>query len=309
MTTMYNMLTQVLERTLEVRYPTLYFENGELVPTMTDLQPGIRELLYDRITELGDADITNDAATNIPVVEIGTEEDRYPVFMVASGFPVSFQQERAWSRARANGDINRYQRLVGAARKAIAQRINRFTALGISTLPSFPGFLTNPLVPLDNSSFNPYTADYQATLDFLVGLLESQTDNFVSEEPTEILLPLNIYKKWMTLMNGLGSMSLRQQVDDLYPELVTWKIQELSAAQIDAAGITRPSTGKDRIMIYPKSPDIVHRHIEQKVAEMVPEQYLRVDGLRKIYTLFSCVTPAIFDYPQDCRYIDIMVKP
>ncbi len=305
----YNMLTQVLERTLEVRYPSLPFENGELVPTLTDLQAGTREIMYDRIAEIGDADITNDAATNIPVVELELGEDRYPVFMVASGFPVSFQQERAWNLRASNGETNRYQRLIGAARRAIAQRINRFTALGVANLPSFTGFLTNPVIPLDNSSFNPYTADYQLTLDFIVGLIEAQTDNFTSESPTEILLPLNIYRRWMSLMNGLGSMSLRQQIDGLYPGLVSWKIQELSAAQIDASGITRPSVGKDRIMLYPKYLNIVHRHIEQKIADMVPEQYIRTDGLRRIYTLFSCVTPAIFDYPQDCRYIDIMTKP
>jgi hypothetical protein len=307
---LYEDLTQRLPRVLEPRYQTLYFENGTLIPTMTDLEPGNRELAYDQIGEYGDAGITGDAATNIPIVDITLAENRYPIYMVASGFPITFQEERAYGASHYHAPtLDRFQRRMSVARKAIAQRVNRLTAYGVSTLDRFTGFLTSPEVPLDNNSFNIYTAPYDQALDFFVGIIESLTDNFVSMEPTELLMPKDPYKRMMSLQNGAGSDVLKTAIEDMYPELTITKIQELEADRIDGSGITRPSTGKDRIMLYPKDPSVVHRHLEQNIAELVPESFIRTDGLRKIYTLFSCITPAIFDYPQDLRYIDIVKKP
>lgn len=306
---LYEDLTQRMDKVLEPRYQTLYFENGSLIPTETDLEPGNKEIAYDQISEFGDADITGDAATNIPIVDISLEENRYPIYMVASGFPISFQEERAYNASHYHTPtLDRFQRRMAVARKAIAQRINRYTAYGVSTLDRFNGFLTNPGIPLDNNTFNIYTATYQDALDFFVSIIESITDNFVSMEPTEMLVPKDIYKRMMSLQNGALSSVLKIALEDMYPELSITKIQELEADRIDGSGFARPSAGKDRIMLYPKDPSIEHRHIEQDIAALVPEEYIRTDGLRRIYTMFSCITPSIFDYPQDARYIDIPKK-
>lgn len=306
---LYDDLTHRISRILEPRYQTLYYENGSLIPTITDLEPGDKEIAYDQLSEYGDADITGDAATNIPMVDISLSENRYPVYMIASGFPISFQEERAYNATHFHSpSLDRFERRMAAARKAIAQRINRFTAYGISTLDRFYGFVTNPEVPVDNNSFDLYAANYSSSLDFFVSAIESVTDNQVSMEPTEMLVPKDVYRFMMGMQNGALSNVLRVALEDMYPNLTVTKVQETEAIRLDGSGITRPSLGKDRIMLYPKDPSVCHRHIEQEVAALVPDEYIRTDGLRRIYTLFSCVTPSIIDYPQDVRYIDISSK-
>ncbi len=356
---LYEDLTQRLSRVLEPRYQTLFFENGDLIPTLTDLEPGNKEIAYDQIGEFGDADLVGDGTTNIPIVDISIDRNRYPIFMVASGFPITFQEERAYNATHYHlPDLDRFQRRMAAARKAIAMRINRYTAFGIPGAYNAPGFLTNPDVPTDNNSFNLYGCTYQQALDFFVYTIESISDNFVSMAPTDMLLPKEPYKKIMSLQNGALSDPLKVVLERMYPNLTITKVQELEAMRIDVAMTTpisaipgspqsgqaaignnnplynvtqaaagqpasmipgnatnppflpagmmmRPGVGKDRIMIYPKDPEVQHRHIEQSIAELLPEEYIRTDGLRRIYTLFSCITPAIFDYPQDARYIDI----
>ena len=305
---LYEDLTQRMEKVLEPRYRTMYFENGDLIPTMVDLAPGMKEIAYEKINEFGDADLVSDAATNIPVVDISLDEDRYPIYMVASGFPLSLQEERAYNAQHYHAfNLDRFQRRMAVARKAIAQRTNKFTALGVPNL-NFPGFLVNGLVATDNSAFNIYTSTYQQCLDFFVDVIESLTDNFVTDYPTDLLLPKDPHHLIVSLENSLGTISVKERLEQLYPDLMITKVKELEAAQIDSSGITRPGVGKDRIMLYPKEPDIINRHIEEEVAMLAPEEYIRTDGLRRIYPMFSCITPAIFDYPTDCRYIDIPVK-
>ncbi len=308
---LYNDLTQLMPKVLEPRYETLYFENGSLIPTLTDLSPGAREIAYERFSEFGDADLISDAATNIPIVDISVDEDRYPIYMVASGFPLSLQEMRAYNhRSRGgttNSGFNRYERRMSAARKVIAMRTNRMTSIGYAAANiNFPGFLTNGLVPLTNSSFDFNTATFITMLDFMIATIESLTDNFVSMEPSDLLLPTNLRKKLLSTYNTNGTKTVMQALMEQYPSLDMMKIRETTATVLDAAGtIPGRTTGKDRMMLYPKESSVLNRHIESSVAELAPEDFVRVDNLRKIYPMFSCITPAIFDYPQDCRYVDI----
>lgn len=306
---LYDALTQRLPKVLEPRYETLYWENGDLIPTQTDLAPGAREISYERLTEFGDADFVGDAATNIPIVDITVAEDRYPIYMVASGFPLSLQEERAYEAAnlaRQSTAINRFDRRMGAARNVIAQKTNKFTALGGGPNLNFPGAINNPLVPATNSSFDPNAATYATLRDFLIGVIEGLTDNLVSSEPTDMLVPRNLHKKMLALENTNGTKSVKKAIEEEYPSLNIMKIKEGDAAYLDAAQSGRPAAGKDRVMLFPAEEMVLNRHIENTVAQLVPEDYIRVDGMRRIYTMFSCITPAIFDYPQDCRYVDLV---
>jgi|GEM_PF-2407544 hypothetical protein len=308
---LFNDLTQVLPRVLEPRYETLFFENGDLIPTLTDLQAGAREITYDRFSEWGDADLVSDATTNIPIVDISVDDDRYPIFMMASGFPLSLQEMRAYDFRPTNGtttNVNRFERRMQAARKVIAMRTNRATALGYNAQNlNFPGFLTNAIVPVTNSSFDLNTATFITALDFVIATIETLTDNFVTEDPTQLLVPPNFRKKILSLYNVNGTKTVMQALVEQYPDLEIQKVREASSTALDAVGtIPGRTTGKDRIMLYPRTETVVHRHIENDVAELAPEEFIRVDGLRRIYPMFSCITPAIFDYPQDCRYIDVV---
>jgi hypothetical protein len=309
---LYNDLTQLMPKILEPRYETLYFENGDLIPTQTDLIPGAREIAYERFSEFGDADFVSDATTNIPIVDISIDEDRYPIYMLASGFPLSLQEQRAYNHRSRGGTtpstFNRYERRMAAARKVVAMRTNRATSMGyMGQNLNFPGMLTNAIVPTVNSAFDMNSGTFNTILDFMIATIESLTDNFVSMEPTELLLPPNVRKKMLSTYNTNGTKTVMQALDEQYPDLEVQKIRETSATALDAVGtIPNRVTGKDRLMLYPKESSVLNRHIESSVAELAPEEFIRTDGLRRIYPMFSCITPTIFDYPQDCRYVDIV---
>lgn len=304
---LYDELTQRMDKILEPRYRAMYFENGDLIPTMADLEPGVKELAYPRMEEIGDAAIMGDAASDIPMIQITGDIDRYPIYMIMSAFPVTFQESRMLSRSQ----IDSFQRRMTAARRAIAQYTNKVTALGLTTL-NFPGALTNSLITTDNSAVNIYTSDYQTVLDFFVSIIRSLTDNYVTSTPTDMVVNVDVCSRLISLENAQGTRNVKERLEEIFPELLITETKEMETAQIDGSGITRPGTGKDRIFLYPKEDMVLSRHIEETVAALAPEEYVRTATIKgqlaRVYPMFSCVSPAIFDYPDDCRYIDIPAK-
>lgn len=304
---LFNELTQLMEdKILEPRYRAMRFENGELIPTRADLKPGAKEIAYPQLKEIGDAEIMSDAAVDIPLVEITGEYDRYPIYMVMSSFYVTFQESRVLSRVI----IDDIERRMALARKVIAQRTNFVTALGKNGL-NFDGMLTNPLVTVDNSTFNIYTSTYQQVLDFFVSIIESLTGNYVINEPSDVVINADIHSRLIALENAQGTRNVKERLEEIYSGLTFTKVPETEASFIDAA-ITRPGTGKDRIFLYPKEEMVLHRHIESVIADLVPEQFSRsasINGqLASLYYMFSCITPGIIVYPDDIRYVDIPAK-
>lgn len=303
---LFNELTQLMDRVLEPRYRAMRFENGELIPTKVDLEPGVKEIAYPQLNEIGDAEIMSDAATDIPMVEITGEYDRYPVYMMMSSFPVTFQESRMLSRSV----VDSFERRMAVARRVIAQRTNLITALGKDGL-NFDGALTNPSITVDNSTFNIYTDTYQNVLDFFVSIVESLTDNYVTDEPSDMLVNTDQNSRMIALENPQGTRNIKQRLMEIFPGLTITKVPEVEAARIDSV-ITRPGVGKDRIFLYPKEDMVLHRHLEQTIAGLVPEEFARTATIRgqiaRLYMMFSCITPAIVDYPSDCRYVDIPTK-
>lgn len=317
-TFLYDDLTQRLARILEQRYESLLFENGSLIPTLFDLVPGARELVFDSITEYGDADLWTMESTNIPIVDISIAEDRYAIYAVASGFPITFQEERAYNSNLARRRINRFDRRMSAARKVIAMRVDRFTAFGRSPL-AMRGFVNNTAVPIVNATdiggaANVAIATYNQLCDFFVAQIETITDNFVSSEPTTMLVS-SMVNRQLGKQNPNGTKSVRQFLKEEYPNLEIIKTKQLSNAELLAGGLTvgtvnanQVPANSDRIILYPKDGNVVHRHLEQRVAELVPPDYIRVDGMRKIYTMFQCFTPVVIDYTYDVRYVNVPVS-
>lgn len=304
---LFNELTQLMgDKILEPRYRAMRWENGELVPTRANLEPGTKEIAYPQLKEIGDAEIMSDAATDIPLVEITGEYDRYPTYMVMSSFYLTFQESRVLNRVV----IDDVERRMALARQVIAQRTNFVTALGKSGL-DFDGTLTNPLVTVDNSTFNIYTSTYQDVLDFFVSIIESLTGNYVTDEPSDIIINADIRSRLIALENPQGSRNVMQRLVEIYPGLTFTKVPETEASFIDAA-ITRPGIGKDRIFLYPKEESVLHRHIESVIADLVPENFAKSASIKgqlaTIYYMFSCITPGIIDYPDDVRYVDIPAK-
>lgn len=310
-THLYDDLTQRLPKVLEPEYEQLVFENGTLIPTETDLIPGAREIAYESFTEFGDADFIEDAAVNFPVVNISVEEDRYPIYMVGAGFPMSLQDERAYQNAgrlSATTMLDRFQRRMQAARNAIAQRVNRLMAAGRGSL-NFPGLINNPNVTVESTTFNPYTSTYVQFVDYMVSVIESLTDNLVSREPTTLVVPTDFRTRLLSVMNENGTRSVYSYMREIYPQLDIRKQKEASDAFLTQQNVSH-TAGHDRLLIYPNDGQVLHRHIESAIAQLAPPDYIRVDSesLRKLYPMFSCVTPPIVDYPNDMKYISIPKK-
>lgn len=308
-TALFEDLTQKLPRVLRPRFELMLFENGVLIPTEFDLEPGTRSISYEVYDYTGNAEFTSDSDESVPIVDVTGSLDRYPVYMVSCGIPISMDLAMAYNAQNriASKDILE-QRMTGA-RMVINQRINIATALGRSGL-NFDGFVTNPSVTVEDSSFDINTATYDQARNFFVSIIEGLTRNLVTSYPTDMVVPPIYYEKMMGLASANDKV-LVTHIKELYPRLNIHRANEVRADRVDSA-ITRPGgqVGKDRIIIYPREDRVLHRHMEEAIAKLAPEDFSRVADvggvLSKIYFMYACVTPAIIDYPNDIKYHDVV---
>lgn len=306
---LYEQLTQKLPRVLQPRFPQNIFENGVLIPTEFDLQAGVRNISYETYNYVGDASVVSDSDEGVPIVDVTSTLDTYPVYMVMSGFPISFQLSRSYNAINTIASRDVQQNVMLATRQVISQRIDRATALGLPNL-NFQGFATNSAIDDVDSSFDINTATYDDARNFFVSMIQSLTRNEVTSLPTDIVLTPIYYEKMMGLASANDKV-LVTHIRELYPNIRFHQTNKVSASNIDAA-ITRPvgQQGKDRIVLYPREDRVLHRHLESQIAQLAPEEYSRVADvggvLSKIFFMFSCVTPCIFDFPNDVRYYDVV---
>lgn len=302
---LYRALEQHLPNILGRRYRELYFENGSVIPTVADLEPGAAEVVRDTVDEVGDADIIGDGAFDIPIVDISASEDRYKTFMIASGFSFTFQQERAYEFANKNTQI--LDRKMKLARRSIAERHNRVAAYGDARL-GVTGFVNNAAVALNNSSFNPNTATEDDLQGFFVDELKAAHRNSNNVEmPMDVLIPSGLYFQLIRKRIPNTSMTVLTYIKEaLSQEGVNFNIMkclECDSANLEARGVQASGTNKDRIIFYTKDPDVVERHIE--LPQLMPNDWVTVKDGRRVYPMFSCTTQTIINYPGAFRYSDV----
>jgi hypothetical protein len=303
---LYRALEQKLPMVLGKRYRELKFENGTIVPTTADLEPGAAEIVRETVEEIGDADIVSDGAFDIPIVDVSASEDRYKIFMVASAFSYTFQQERAYEKG--NFQVN--DRKMKLARRSIAERHNRIGAYGDTRL-NVPGFLNNPLINLDNNSFDPYnaaTTPDQIAAFFIDTIKALHTASNNVEMPSDCLISVPLYFLLIKLRMSNSSMTLMEYIEKaLSDNEITFnlrKCEECNSSALEARGVQAGGTNKDRIVLYPKDPEVVERHIE--LPKMMPMEWVNVKEGRRVYPMFSCTTQTVINYPGAMRYIDIV---
>lgn len=299
---LYRQLEQMLPRVLEKRYRQLIFENGALIPTVVDLEPGAAEVVGEVINEVGNADIISDGAFDIPLVDLSASEDRYKVIMCASGFSYTFQQERAFETRKAN--LNDRKMLM--ARRAIAERMNRIGAYGDRRV-NINGFLNQPGVQLNNSSFNPYTSTADQIADWVIGELESFHINSNSVEmASTAVIPTELYFEMVRTRMGDTSQTLLQYVQTALSgngmEFEFVKAEEARSTRLEANGVQAAGTNKDRMVMYVRDPEVVERHIE--LPQLMPEEWQNIRDGRKVYPMFACTTPVMLNHQTGMRYID-----
>jgi hypothetical protein len=309
MTTGGNLLYRALEQNmpgvLSRRYRDLAFENGKIIPTQADLKPGAAEVVRDTVDEVGDADIVSDGAFDIPIVDVSAGEDRYKIFMIASAFSYTFQQERAYNYASKLTEINNRKQML--ARRSIAERHHRIGAYGDTRL-NVTGFLNNANVTLNNSSFNPNTATPDQLAEFFVDELKAaHTASNNVEMPMDVLISTGFYFKLVKTRMPDSSVTvltyIKQALSEEEVNFNIMKCQECDSDSLERYGAQAGGTNKDLITLYTKDPEVVERHIE--LTKLMPQEWVTVRDGRKVYPMFSSTTQTIINHPGAFRYIKV----
>ncbi|HEY9737480.1 MAG TPA: major capsid family protein [Trichocoleus sp.] len=306
-TNLYRYLQQRLPGMIQKRYRDLPFDDGTIVPTDATLAAGVQELVAETVDGIGDADVLGDGAFDIPIVDLDVGEDAYKVLMIASAMSYTFQQERAMNFAGRTAQLN--TRREGLVTRSISERRSRIAAFGDRRF-GITGFLNNPNVSLDNSSFNPYDAGTvpDELFQFFVAIVR---DFYLGSNnvgfPAGCLVSTGLYFKLIGTRMTDGATTLKDFIENALREdeipFVIRKNQESESARLEANGVQAAGTNKDRITLYVRERDTVERMIEP--IQMMPPDYVSTKDARKVFPFFSCVTPTMVHQPLGMRYIDV----
>lgn len=314
---LYRRLEQLLPGVVSKKYRRLRFYEGNIVPTLPDLEAGAAEVVREALSEVGDAALVSDGAVDIPVVDIAATEQRYRVFMYASAFSYTMQEMRAIEKAGNANFVN--SRKQSLAMRSIAERVNRFAAFG-SAAHGVTGFLNSPSVTADNNStdlwaltpdqLKEFFMDWAASVSKATSGVYDSLDVLVSHDINTLLT--------ITRMTD-SDRSVKSVILDNsdYIRSITW-LDEVAFDQMVGG-----QTNKDRIVFYPyedldigndrdpsmemATPEILERHVEPTT--VADTDYWEVKNLRTVIPMFMSVTPTIINYPDAMRYVDVPKKP
>jgi hypothetical protein len=304
-----NYLWRELEQTsglvLEPKYETLKYENGDICPVVPDLEVGAAEYVTEIFNEVGEATEIGDDAIDIPIVDVSSTEDRYKIFRVGAALSMTHHQERADVKGRKNI----MARKQSAVSKAIAQKHNMIGAYGVAKL-GVTGFLNNPSVTIDNSSFNFFTASEKLIVSFFIDTMRAVylASNSVEEINMVVLPPEIVYLligKEMPNTSDTLMGYLRKALSEAGMTLEFKKDSRSSRSALTAGGVPG-NANKHRITFCAKAPEVVNRHIE--MTKLLPPDWMEVRNGRKIFPYASYSTPVIVNYPGAMRYVDVPIS-
>lgn len=291
-------LEQRLPKVLERRYRDLPFENGSLIPTMSDLQPGAASLIQEQIDSVGDAAMVSDEAFDIPLADIKAEENEFKIIAIYSGFHWTFRQLQAAEKGgRPLQDLKMF-----AAKRAISEKMNKIAAFGEAKY-GLTGMVNHPDVPLNNSSFNPNTA----TADDLIGFFLDETISIVdsteaTEAPNIALVSIKMHNALIKKRIPDTNMNVKSYILDNSSYLTDIRpIVELASPYLEKNGVQAGGTNKDRMILYPLNEETLERHIEQ--IKPMPQEYR--NG-RYIVPMYACTSPVLINFPKAMRYVDFV---
>lgn len=319
---LFRRLEQLLPGVVSKRYERLRFYDGVVHPVLADLEAGAAELVRENLSEVGDSAIVSDGAFDIPVVDIASTEGRHKIVMVASGFSWTMQQMRAMEYAGNANFINSRKQLL--AMRSIAERVNGLAAFGSTNL-GFDGFMNNALVEADDTTTNLYDAAFTPDLlaeYFIEGAAAISDGTAGTFDSTNIAVPRSIYTLLASTRMTDGARSVLSYITDpavtggMIDQIIKLTEAGFAALNANGAGVT----DKDRIVFYPSErlngdqdatlinnqPEMVERHVEP--AQIAPQDYWEVKGLRQVVPMFMCTSPTIINYPEAMRYVDVPKK-
>jgi hypothetical protein len=309
-------LQKKLTNVLRTRRRVQPFWGGEIVPTATDLQPGVRELVQAEVREFGEAQLNALESDDVPLVEITATETTYRVCMPVAGYSVTWAEEMAQNVARGNGvQYNARDVKMQAVVRAIEEKAAKVTAVG-STQLGFTGFLNNPGVTPINSSFDPFNAAStpDQIADWLlsfVGDVLINSNNVEYPDTMLVSIPLwellarkrmtdgttSILKYFVDNQQARSASRTGQRLGAIMP------LVECSAAYLEANGVESGGTNKDRIVLYPNDPEVVEKHIMSGAIAMLPEDWTISKGARRIYPAYTFMSEVMINFPGAFSYI------
>lgn len=308
-------LAQKLELRTQFRFPNLPFENGELIPTTADLPPGDEEVGTLVTTGImgEEAILLAPGASDIPLTPFGMAIDKAGVVLAAKGYSISWQQFRRMMRLGLQSTIENQQ--IDKVRFAIAQRLNRFAAIGEPAL-GHTGLFNNSRVTPVNSSFNPNTATYAQWVSFLVDTVLSSglsNDGETILAPTTLLMPQKMLVLAAQALNPInGNVSAIQAAADQLRLQFQREPLEIVATPYASSDILErfrifpAGTNRDRLVVYTKDESVLSRRIENKVAQLVDERFMPsvTQNMTQIYPMFSASSATMIHDPTGIRYIN-----
>jgi hypothetical protein len=186
-----------------------------------------------------------------------------------------------------------------AARRAIAEKMNKIAAFGAAKYDC-TGFLNNPDVPVDNSSFDPDAATADEFVEWFIDeIISVESSTELTESPTTALVTPELHGTMLKKRLSGTDMNVKQYILENTDLVDIRKVTELKSATLEANGVQAGGTNKDRVLLYPLDPEIVERHIE--MTKPLPEEYRNA---KYITPMYACTSPVIWNFPKAARAID-----
>jgi hypothetical protein len=316
---LYRMLEQRLPDMLTQEFRELKYENGTLLNVAFDLEAGAQKLIVDVMTQVGTADLIGDATGDFPIVDVNLEEDDYRIFAWGAAMSYTFRQMQRESFANRFAQLNATRE--DTVMRAIAERVNKFTAFG-DTRVNVTGFLNSPLVSSTNSTFDFHATGsaaktFQELYGFLIDLVESfYTGSNNVAMPTTWAVSTEEWFKITKVVTSNDGANYAPAAANLKSYLETALSDELGAPfriihspEALAANVATAGAGvanKNRTVLYVNDPRTVTIHREP--VSMLPQEFVAPKDGRMVFPFMAAASEVVIHKPLQMRYIDIINK-
>jgi len=269
-------------------YSELLFSDGKIVPLEIKNKPGVRTSTYRKISALGSFKLHRNYSTEIPFINVLSEEFTSKVEKWVGGYYVSDDDLEA---ARLGLEISLEQEDISTVREAAMQKLNSLIAVGDMDL-NMPGLLNHPDIP---RTFTTTKIDSTSTANQILALLNDTVTAVVSltkqvEKPDTLLLPL---VQWNYLTTTRVSdnleMTLLKQFMNNSPYITNVQVvNELAGAGLGSTNVMvvfRRDPKKVKAMIYE---DFNFKALERKGLGYQRPAFFRYAGIR-LYRPYSAI--------------------
>ncbi|HEY9662264.1 MAG TPA: major capsid family protein [Allocoleopsis sp.] len=278
-------LEHIEEEVQREQFSELAFAEGRVVPLDIKNMPGIRFSTYRKITAVGRFKLHRSYSTEIPMVNILSEEFTQQIHKWVGGYYLSDDDIEA---ALLQG-MPLEQEDVQAVREAAMQQLNHLIAFGDPAL-QMPGFLNHPDVL---HSFAPKPINSGATANEILALMNDGASAIVEltkqvEKPDTLQIPL---AQWNYISTARLDNTLERTIFEQFAKTSPYIKNVEIVNECAGAGID----GTDIMVFYKRSPqkfkamvfeDFRYAAMERRGLGFQRPAFFRYGGLR-IYRPYS----------------------